>query len=149
MKQIFGYCDGTSCAIESVSDPVFAEKMLGDGLAIVPVGDSGIISAPFDGKIVLVAGTKHAIGICDEEGTEFLIHIGIDTVKLDGAGFEILTEVDADVKKGAPLANVDWAYLKSQNLDCSVMLINTDYSISDLKKNIDIDVNSEVVCGEY
>ncbi len=149
MKQIFGYCKGTSKAIESVSDPVFAEKMLGDGVCIQPFGESGIISAPFDGKIMMVMDSKHAIGICDSEGVEFLIHIGIDTVKLGGTGFEVLTQVDAEVKKGDNLVCCDWTHIKSQGYDCSVMLINTDFSVSTIEKNIDIPVDSETVCGKY
>ncbi|MFI3129322.1 MAG: PTS glucose transporter subunit IIA [Bacillota bacterium] len=149
MKQIFGYCEGENVAIEGVPDPVFAEKMLGDGFAIVPSGDSGFITAPFDAKIILVAGTKHAIGFTDADGNEFLIHIGIDTVKLDGEGFEILIEADADVKKGDTLAKVDWKFLKSKGLDCSVMLINTDYALTDIKK-IDCTIATcDVLIGEY
>lgn len=149
MRQIFGYCDGVSFPIEKVADAVFAEKMLGDGLCIVPSGDVGYITAPFDGKIILVAKTKHAIGICDDDGNEFLIHIGIDTVNLKGKGFKILTKPDATVKKGDRLAKVDWKGLKKKGLDCSVMLVNTDFSISDIKKNIDIQASSDIVVGEY
>ncbi len=149
MKEIFGYCEGENIAIESVPDPVFAEKMLGDGFAILPSGDFGFVTAPFDAKIILVAGTKHAIGFTDADDNEFLIHIGIDTVKLNGEGFEILTEMGADVKKGDKLAKVDWKFLKSQDLNCSVMLINTDYALSDIQKADCSSVNSDVVIGKY
>ena len=74
--------------ITEVPDAVFAEKMMGDGFAIVP--EEGIVVSPVDGKIVNLFPTKHAIGIVSDAGREILIHVGIDTVNLEGKGFETL-----------------------------------------------------------
>ncbi|MDP4155440.1 MAG: glucose-specific PTS transporter subunit IIBC, partial [Bacillota bacterium] len=97
-------------AISEVPDHVFAEKMMGDGFAIIP--SEGKIVSPVDGKIVNLFPTKHAIGIMSNSGREILIHVGVDTVNLKGQGFEILVEENATVKKGQPLLKVDLAYVK-------------------------------------
>jgi PTS system D-glucosamine-specific IIC component len=97
-------------AISEVPDHVFAEKMMGDGFAIIP--SEGTIVSPVDGKIVNLFPTKHAIGIMSNSGREILIHVGVDTVNLKGQGFEILVEENATVKKGQPLLKVDLAYVK-------------------------------------
>lgn len=96
--------------ISEVPDPVFSGKMMGDGFAIVPT--HGTIVSPVDGKIVNLFPTKHAIGIESDAGREILIHVGIDTVKLEGKGFEALVAQDDKVVKGQPLLNVDLDYVK-------------------------------------
>ncbi|MCG5105173.1 glucose-specific PTS transporter subunit IIBC [Oceanobacillus alkalisoli] len=96
--------------ITDVPDPVFAGKMMGDGFAILPT--HGTIVSPVNGKIVNLFPTKHAIGIESESGREILIHFGIDTVKLEGEGFEALVAQDDEVKVGQPLLNVDLSYVK-------------------------------------
>ncbi|MGE7781848.1 glucose-specific PTS transporter subunit IIBC [Peribacillus sp. NPDC097264] len=97
--------------ITEVPDPVFAEKMMGDGFAIVP--EDGLVVSPVDGTIVNLFPTKHAIGIVSETGREVLIHVGIDTVKLEGKGFEALVAQDDKVKIGQPLLKVDIDYVKN------------------------------------
>ncbi|AZU60199.1 glucose-specific PTS transporter subunit IIBC [Neobacillus mesonae] len=97
-------------AISEVPDPVFAEKMMGDGFAIVP--EEGMVVSPVDGKIVNLFPTKHAIGILSDSGREILIHVGLDTVNLKGEGFETLIEENAQVKQGQPLLKFDIAYIK-------------------------------------
>jgi glucose-specific phosphotransferase system IIA component len=84
--------------------------MMGDGFAIVPT--HGTIVSPVDGKIVNLFPTKHAIGIESDAGREILIHVGIDTVKLEGKGFEALVAQGDRVVKGQPLLNVDLDYVK-------------------------------------
>lgn len=96
--------------ISDVPDPVFAGKMMGDGFAILPT--HGTIVSPVNGKIVNLFPTKHAIGIESDSGREILIHFGIDTVKLEGKGFEALVAQDDEVKVGQPLLNVDLNYVK-------------------------------------
>ncbi|WP_409304009.1 glucose-specific PTS transporter subunit IIBC [Peribacillus sp. SCS-155] len=95
--------------LSEVPDPVFAEKMMGDGFAIVPA--EGTVVSPVDGKIVNVFPTKHAIGIESNSGREILIHFGIDTVKLEGKGFESLVSQGDNVVKGQPLLKVDLDYV--------------------------------------
>jgi glucose PTS system EIICBA or EIICB component len=95
--------------ISEVPDPVFAEKMMGDGFAIVPT--EGTVVSPVDGTIVNLFPTKHAIGIESDGGREVLIHVGIDTVKLEGKGFETLVSQGDKVTKGQPLLKVDLDYV--------------------------------------
>lgn len=101
---------GKVVAITEVPDQVFAEKMMGDGFAIVPT--EGMVVSPVDGKIVNLFPTKHAIGILSDNGREILIHFGIDTVNLKGEGFETLVSENARVVKGQPLLKVDLDYIK-------------------------------------
>lgn len=96
--------------ITEVPDAVFSGKMMGDGFAIIP--EKGIIVSPVNGKIVNLFPTKHAIGLLSESGREILIHVGIDTVKLKGQGFEALVAENDQVKAGQPLLKVDLDYIK-------------------------------------
>jgi glucose-specific phosphotransferase system IIA component len=93
--------------ISRVPDPVFAQKMLGDGFAVVPSG--GKVVAPVGGEVVNLFPTKHAVGIRTPDGLEILVHVGIDTVKLGGEGFRALVEQGARVEAGQTLLEVDLA----------------------------------------
>lgn len=92
---------GRVLPIEQVPDPAFAEKMLGEGVAIEPT--EGEVVAPIDGEIIVIAPTKHAIGMRSNQGVEILIHIGLDTVNLQGEGFEVFVEVGNKVSIGQKL----------------------------------------------
>ena len=96
---------GEAVELSGVPDPVFAEKMVGDGIAIKPT--SGTVVAPCDGKVVQIFPTNHAVGIETSTGLDLLIHIGIDTVELKGDGFKRLVEEGEPVKKGQPILEVD------------------------------------------
>ncbi|MCP6558891.1 PTS glucose transporter subunit IIA, partial [Klebsiella pneumoniae] len=96
--------------ITEVPDKVFSEKMMGDGIAIKP--DNGDVYAPFDGTVKMVFPTKHAIGIESEDGVELLIHFGLETVKLEGQGFDILVKENDNFVLGQPLMKVDLDYIK-------------------------------------
>ncbi len=102
--------EGKILPITEVPDQVFSGKMMGDGFAIEPT--EGVVVSPVDGEIVNVFPTKHAIGIQSEGGKEILIHFGIDTVKLNGEGFEALVAQGDKVKQGQPLLKVDLAFVK-------------------------------------
>ncbi|MFG6117490.1 glucose-specific PTS transporter subunit IIBC [Halobacillus sp. MO56] len=101
---------GEIMPITEVPDQVFSGKMMGDGFAIKP--SDGKVVSPVNGKILNVFPTKHAIGIQAENGTEILIHIGIDTVKLKGEGFEAMIKEGDEVKQGQELMKVDFDYVK-------------------------------------
>ncbi|MBB6450013.1 PTS system glucose-specific IIA component [Geomicrobium halophilum] len=96
---------GKVVKLEEVPDPTFSEKMMGEGLAIEPT--SGKVVSPVKGKIVQVFPTKHAVGIETEQGTELLIHIGLETVGMEGDGFEGHVEVNDKVGIGDPLVSFD------------------------------------------
>ena len=90
---------------------------MGDGVAIIP--ETGEVVAPFDGKLKMTFPTKHAIGLESNDGVELLIHFGLETVKLEGKGFEILAEADTDIVKGQPLMKVDLDFIK-ENADSTI-----------------------------
>ncbi len=112
VKETDIYAPGTGHIIplSEVPDKVFSEKMMGDGIGFVP--EKGEIVAPFDGTVKTIFPTKHAIGLESDTGIELLIHIGIDTVKLNGEGFESLVDVNEPVTQGQPLMKINLAYLK-------------------------------------
>ena len=102
---------GVAAPLSDTPDEVFSNKMLGDGAAVTPVDN--IVRAPEDGEVAFVFDTKHAIGFMTESGISLLIHVGIDTVKLDGKGFEVFVENGQRVKKGEPMMKLDLDYLKA------------------------------------
>ncbi|MBM7651952.1 N-acetylglucosamine-specific PTS transporter subunit IIBC [Neobacillus cucumis] len=102
--------EGEAIPITEVPDPVFSQKMMGDGFAIIPA--NGSVVAPVDGEIINIFQTKHAIGIKSKQGYEILIHIGLDTVNLGGEGFTVLVEDGEKIKRGQPLIKADLSYLK-------------------------------------
>ena len=101
---------GDVAPLEDAPDEVFAGKMLGDGGTVLPT--DGIIVAPEDGEIGFIFDTKHAVGFITDSGIEMLIHMGIDTVKLNGQGFETLAEAGQKVKKGTPILKLDLDYIR-------------------------------------
>jgi len=121
---IYAPLSGKAIQLDEVNDPVFAKKMLGDGMAIIP--ESSVVCSPVNGKITMLAETKHAIGLVTEEGVEILIHIGIDTVTLKGTGFKSFVTDGDQVEVGTPLAEVDLATLKEHALDSTTMIIVTN-----------------------
>ncbi|MCM3588660.1 PTS glucose transporter subunit IIA [Mesobacillus maritimus] len=131
--QVFSPITGTALSLENVPDPVFAEKMMGDGLAIDP--SEGIAVSPVDGEIIQVFPTKHAIGIRAKNGAEILIHIGLETVSLSGEGFETFVSEGDKVKVGDKLVSFDLDIIKSKAKSTVTPLIitNTDQAAS-LKK---------------
>lgn len=122
--QIFAPVKGEMLSLEQVPDPVFSEKMMGDGVAIMP--EDGGIYSPVEGKVILIADTKHAIGIRANDGTEILIHIGLETVSLQGEGFKTLVEMGDSVSIGQPLIEVDWNYVKENAASMITPIIITN-----------------------
>lgn len=122
---IYAPLSGDVISLDEVPDPVFSERMLGEGVCINPIG--GNVCAPCDGFIIHLANTKHAIGIQAIDGTEILVHVGLDTVSLEGQGFTACVEKGESVKKGQLLVKVDWDYLreKSINLVTPVVVTNS------------------------
>ncbi len=102
--------DGIAANLSEAPDEAFAQKMMGDGAVVTPTGT--VVCAPEDGEVSFVFETKHAVGFLTELGVSLLIHVGIDTVTLCGAGFEALVEAGQKVKKGTPLLQLDLDYIK-------------------------------------
>lgn len=116
-KDFIAPMEGKIIPITEVDDEMFSKKMLGDGFAIEP--SNGTIVSPVDGKVINIFPTKHAIGVQTKQGHEILIHVGLDTVQLNGNGFETLVEEGQQVKQGQGLLNVDLDYV-SKNAPSTV-----------------------------
>lgn len=106
---------GKVVALEQVPDPVFAEKALGEGAAIIP--ESGKIYSPVDGEVASVAATQHAFGFSSTDGLDVLVHVGLETVALNGEGFTVHVKEGDKVKAGDLVAEVDLKFLESKNLN--------------------------------
>ena len=109
--------------IEEAPDEAFASKMMGDGYFVYPTEET--VYAPEDGEVVFVFDTKHAIGMKAADGTEYLLHIGVDTVALGGTGFEVFVESGQKVKKGDRLMTFDDAYIKEHAKSDACLVIFT------------------------
>ena len=103
---------GIAADLTAAPDEAFAQKMMGDGAVVKPTGKT--VCAPEDGEVSFVFDTKHAIGFVTDTGISMLIHMGIDTVKLNGEGFKVFVKNGQKVKKGEPLMELDLAFLNQQ-----------------------------------
>ncbi|WP_459502002.1 PTS sugar transporter subunit IIA [Bacillus sp. C1] len=112
--------------IEEVPDPVFAGRMMGNGVAIVPT--EGVVVSPVDGEIVQLFHTKHAVGIKAKNGTEILIHVGLETVKMEGEGFDAHVSEGQTVKAGDKLISFDLELIreKAKSTITPIVITNTD-----------------------
>lgn len=140
---------GKVIPLENVNDDVFSKKLMGDGFAIVP--DSGKVLAPFDGTVVMIAETKHSIGLLSNTGVELLIHIGIDTVELKGKYYDVHVEKGHEFKRGDILEDFDLDGLKAAGYDPTAMVIvtNTDsFSFSPMAGIKDIEDDTPLISLE-
>lgn len=115
---------GNVVALENVNDPVFSSGAMGKGLAVKP--SEGVVYAPADAEITIAFETGHAYGLKTASGAEILIHIGIDTVSMNGNGFEKLVAAGDKVKAGTPIAKFDAAKIAEAGLDDTTMVIVTN-----------------------
>ncbi len=128
---------GECVPLKNVNDPTFSEEILGKGIAIVPA--EGKVYAPADGEISTVFPTGHALGLTTEDGIELLIHIGLDTVQLNGQHFTIKTEAGKKVKKGDLLVEADLEKIKEAGYDVITPMIvcnTTDFASVEGKTGI-------------
>ena len=121
LKSILAPLSGQAIPLEQVPDDVFSQKILGDGIAIIPT--DGKIYAPVDGEIATVAETLHAYGFTSEDGLEILVHVGLDSVKLKGEGFTSHVQVGDKVKAGQLVAEVDLKFLISQGVPATTPVL--------------------------
>lgn len=126
--QIFTPVDGKVIPLEEVPDPVFSQKMMGEGVAVIP--ETGNVYAPVTGTIIQIANTKHAVGILAKDGTEILIHVGLDTVSLKGEGFHVPVNMGDEVSMGDLLIEVNWEFLKAnqKNIVTPIVITNSQNS---------------------
>ncbi|MGG5372195.1 glucose-specific PTS transporter subunit IIBC [Enterococcus sp. AZ196] len=130
-NKIVSPASGKILPMTDVPDPVFSQKMMGDGFAIIPEGK--VIVSPIDGKVVNVFPTQHAIGLITDCGIEIIVHVGIDTVSLKGEGFQVLVNEGDEVHKGQKLFVVDLAYLEEQGKNTMTIVAITNLVNKNLK----------------
>ncbi len=127
------FAEGNVVKLEDVQDEVFASKTMGDGVGIVP--DKGILYAPVEGKIATVFNTGHAVGLITDNGTEILLHIGINTVEMNGKGFKVCVTEGEKVKRGDVLVEFNIEGIKSAGYDTTTLLLITN---TDEYENIEV-----------
>ena len=141
--EIKAYFEGTVLPLEKVNDSMFSDKLMGDGVAIEP--DAGNLYAPVDGKVASIFDTKHAIGFQTDSGIPMLLHMGIDTVKLEGKGFEILVTEGQKVKKGDPMMKLDLEFLTANAPSITSPILDTE---PEDNQRIRLLANGEIKAGE-
>lgn len=134
--------DGKVIDIENVPDPMFAQKLLGDGIGFVFEGSE--IFAPCNGEITMIAETNHAFGIKAENGAEFLLHVGLDTVNLKGQGLSPKVAQGQKVKAGQLLLVIDRAFMAENQVELTTPLIMTEAEGYTMEKcNVENDVTKD------
>lgn len=137
---IFPYLNGEIVSLDKVNDPVFASESLGKGIAIKPTNNQ--VVAPFKGEVMMVFETKHAIGLLAENGMEFLLHIGLDTVNLKGQYFKTFVNPGDKVEQGQLLVEFDLDAISSLGYDCITPLVITN---SNSFGKLDILVDNDLI----
>lgn len=141
---------GKVISIKEVKDEVFASGAMGDGVGII--SDDGKVYAPFDGEIEAVFPSEHAVGLTTKDGLEVLIHIGVNTVELDGKGFHAHVKQEDTVKKGDLLIEFDKELIEKEGYDSTIIFIITSMDeVQDIEKQKDrqVDVAETVMCVNY
>lgn len=121
---VYAPISGKAVPLNTVNDPTFAEEILGRGIAIVP--QEGKVYAPFDGKVNSIFDTKHALGLVNTDGIELLIHVGLDTVNLEGRHFNAKVSNDEEIKKGQLLLEFDMNAIKEEGYDIITPIVVTN-----------------------
>ena len=140
---IYSPVDGIAADLSSAPDEGFAKKMMGDGAVVTPT--EGTVYAPADGEVEFVFDTKHAIGFQTDSGIPMLLHMGIDTVKLEGKGFEILVTEGQKVKKGEPMMKLDLEFLSANAPSITSPILDTE---PEENQRIRLLANGEIKAGE-
>ncbi|WP_125567865.1 PTS sugar transporter subunit IIA [Companilactobacillus insicii] len=134
-KTFLSPANGKLIPIGKVSDPVFAQKAMGDGFAINP--DSNDIYSPVSGKVTLVADTKHGIGISTDDGEEILVHMGIDTVDLNGEPFKVYVSKGDKISAGQKIATMNLDKVESAGKETTIIVVMTNSSDKGMKISLE------------
>lgn len=143
VDQFVAPASGKLIHLDKVSDPVFSQKLMGDGFAVAPDNDE--IVAPIGGVIGTVFPTKHALMITSKNGLEIMLHLGIDTVELKGKPFETFVKENDVVKAGQKLATMNLKQVKDAGKDTAIMTIITN---SDAVKSMDEFTEKTISAGD-
>nr|WP_288675148.1 PTS transporter subunit IIABC [uncultured Blautia sp.] len=140
---IYSPVNGIAADLSTAPDEGFAGKMMGDGAVVTPT--EGTVYAPADGEVEFIFDTKHAIGFQTDSGIPMLLHMGIDTVKLEGKGFEILVTEGQKVKKGEPMMKLDLEFLSANAPSITSPILDTEVEDN---QRIRLLANGEIKAGE-
>ncbi|MGX7091261.1 PTS sugar transporter subunit IIA [Hutsoniella sourekii] len=141
--QLVAVCQGQLVDLASVSDPIFAQKMMGDGFAVQP--ENGAIYSPVTGTVKNIFPTKHAIGLESDKGLEILIHLGFDTVELEGAPFDLTVSEGQQVQAGDTLGQADLEAITQAGKDTTFVVIFTNM---DQVESLDLESPQAVTPGQ-
>lgn len=134
--KVYAPLSGTKMPLTAVRDRVFADEIIGKGVAIEPNDDR--VLAPFDGVVSMVTPTAHAVGLTSNDGVELLIHVGLDTVGLNGEGFDMQVTMNQKVQKGDLLLTFNREAIEEKGLSCVTPIV-----VTNLKKDQDLDHNNQ------
>jgi PTS system glucose-specific IIA component len=141
-REVFSPVDGQVVEIENVDDEVFSTKMVGDGVAVIPMSDT--FCAPIDGTISKIFSTNHAYSVRNDKDLEVMVHIGLETVALKGEGFERLANEGDMVKAGDPVIRADLAYIREHAKDIvTPVIISEESDVKEIEKQF-----KAVKCGD-
>ncbi|NKD30973.1 PTS sugar transporter subunit IIA [Enterococcus casseliflavus] len=132
-KSIYAPISGEYVPLKDVNDTTFSTGLMGSGLAFDPI--DGTVISPFSGRVTMFFPTKHAIGLKRQDGLEVLIHVGIETVNLQGGGFTQIAQKNDAIKKGSPLLKFDKQFIIEKKLDPTVIMVLTNGADYDLTFN--------------
>lgn len=148
VKSLKAFVSGKVISITEVNDQVFSSKALGEGVAIQPTGQ--MITAPCDGVISMIAeDSNHAIGMTLNNGAELLLHIGLDTVSMNGEGFRVFVKVNDNVKQGEKLLEFDKELIESKGFETTCILVVTnsdDYPDAEYLSGMEATQNETEIC---
>lgn len=133
---------GTVKPVAEAADAMFASKAMGDGIVIEP--EDGVLVSPVNGEIMMIFPTKHAIGLKADDGEEILIHVGLDTVSLEGKPFEVLVKDGDKVKAGQPLMEVDLEAIRAAGLKTETPMIITNQIPFEITASGEVKAGQEV-----
>lgn len=140
--EVHSVADGEVINIEDVKDPVFSQKMMGDGFAVEP--ENGHIVSPVAGKVTSVFPTKHALGLVTDNGLEVLVHIGLDTVSLEGKPFEVKVSEGQTVAAGDLLVEADLDAIRAAGRETSTIVVFTN---ADAIKSVKVEHTGKLVAN--
>lgn len=143
---LFSPINGRKIDLDKVPDQVFSSYMMGNGIGFI--NESNKVYAPCNAKVIMIASTKHAIGLKTKMGVEILIHIGLDTIQLMGKGFYVHVKNNERVKKGDLLISYDKELIENKHMDLTIPMVITnsnDYDIEFLKENEQVTLNSQII----
>lgn len=142
-KNLYSVADGEAISIDQVNDPVFSQKMMGEGFAVKPADET--VVAPVDGEIVSIFPTKHAIGIKTADGIEVLVHMGIETVSMTKPASRVVVNDGQKVKVGDTLAIMDIEAVQSEGKDTTIIVVITN---SERVESLTLDKSGQVAKAE-